>query len=79
MLNKIVLYLDCPENNTSGNKCYGIFTPQEELLRDNFQELATKVAPVYKQLAPQAYQNQVRAAILSEINHPRIRTPFFLT
>ncbi|XP_053336572.1 methylcytosine dioxygenase TET3 isoform X2 [Clarias gariepinus] len=31
---------------------------EEELLRDNFQELATKVAPVYKQLAPQGYQNQ---------------------
>ncbi|KAL0979207.1 hypothetical protein UPYG_G00182150 [Umbra pygmaea] len=35
--------------------------PQEEdLLRDNFQNLATKVAPLYKQLAPQAYSNQCK-------------------
>ncbi|KAK6313344.1 hypothetical protein J4Q44_G00166910 [Coregonus suidteri] len=33
--------------------------PQEEdQLRDNFQDLATEVAPLYKQLAPQAYSNQ---------------------
>lgn len=32
---------------------------QEEVLRNSFQDLATEVAPLYKQLAPQAYQNQV--------------------
>ncbi|XP_075714596.1 methylcytosine dioxygenase TET3 isoform X2 [Rhinoderma darwinii] len=32
---------------------------EEDCLKDNFQDLATKVAPVYKMLAPQAYQNQV--------------------
>lgn len=32
---------------------------QEEKVRDRFQALATHVAPVYKQLAPQAYSNQV--------------------
>ncbi|XP_072004923.1 methylcytosine dioxygenase TET3 isoform X2 [Engystomops pustulosus] len=32
---------------------------EEDYLKDNFQDLATKVAPVYKMLAPQAYQNQV--------------------
>ncbi|OCT89901.1 methylcytosine dioxygenase tet3-B isoform X2 [Xenopus laevis] len=31
---------------------------EEEFLKDSFQDLATKVAPVYKMLAPQAYQNQ---------------------
>lgn len=35
--------------------------PQEELLRKSFQDLATEVAPLYKRLAPQAYQNQVLA------------------
>ncbi|XP_062399093.1 methylcytosine dioxygenase TET3 isoform X2 [Sardina pilchardus] len=30
----------------------------EEVLRENFQGLATEVAPLYKQLAPQAYSNQ---------------------
>lgn len=35
------------------------FSPQEEVLRKSFQDLATEVAPLYKRLAPQAYQNQV--------------------
>lgn len=29
------------------------------MLRNSFQDLATEVAPLYKRLAPQAYQNQV--------------------
>ncbi|XP_006880913.1 PREDICTED: methylcytosine dioxygenase TET3 [Elephantulus edwardii] len=32
---------------------------EEEVLRQSFQDLATQVAPLYKRLAPQAYQNQV--------------------
>ncbi|XP_056427475.1 methylcytosine dioxygenase TET3 isoform X1 [Hyla sarda] len=32
---------------------------EEDCLKDNFQDLATRVAPVYKMLAPQAYENQV--------------------
>lgn len=32
---------------------------QEDKVRDRFQALATHVAPLYKQLAPQAYSNQV--------------------
>uniref|UniRef100_A0AAY4BFE5 Methylcytosine dioxygenase TET n=1 Tax=Denticeps clupeoides TaxID=299321 RepID=A0AAY4BFE5_9TELE len=31
---------------------------EEDNLRDNFQNLATHVAPLYKSLAPQAYSNQ---------------------
>ncbi|XP_044052921.1 methylcytosine dioxygenase TET3 isoform X2 [Siniperca chuatsi] len=34
---------------------------EEDRLRDNFQHLATEVAPLYKQLAPQAYSNQCQS------------------
>ncbi|KAM7416119.1 hypothetical protein PAMA_018272 [Pampus argenteus] len=34
---------------------------EEDKLRDNFQHLATEVAPLYKQLAPQAYSNQCQS------------------
>ncbi|XP_030057651.1 methylcytosine dioxygenase TET3 [Microcaecilia unicolor] len=33
---------------------------EEEVLRNSFQDLATEVAPLYRKLAPQAYQNQVK-------------------
>ncbi|XP_078141141.1 methylcytosine dioxygenase TET3 isoform X1 [Centroberyx gerrardi] len=33
---------------------------EEDKLRDNFQQLATEVAPLYRQLAPQAYSNQCK-------------------
>uniref|UniRef100_A0A3P8XKT2 Methylcytosine dioxygenase TET n=1 Tax=Esox lucius TaxID=8010 RepID=A0A3P8XKT2_ESOLU len=40
--------------------------PQEEdLLRDNFQDLATELAPLYKRLAPQAYSNQCKNETLA--------------
>lgn len=32
---------------------------QEKNLEDNLQSLATELAPIYKQYAPAAYQNQV--------------------
>ncbi|XP_036953771.1 methylcytosine dioxygenase TET3 isoform X3 [Acanthopagrus latus] len=42
---------------------------EEDKLRNSFQNLATEVAPLYKQLAPQAYSNQC----LSESKAPECR------
>ncbi|XP_071338167.1 methylcytosine dioxygenase TET3 isoform X2 [Trachinotus anak] len=42
---------------------------EEDKLRDNFQHLATEVAPLYKKLAPQAYSNQCQ----SELRAPECR------
>ncbi|TRY91214.1 hypothetical protein DNTS_018844 [Danionella cerebrum] len=39
-------------------RLHGEHPEEEENLRDNFQILATQVAPLYKKLAPQAYSNQ---------------------
>lgn len=36
-----------------------ILALQEEELENTFQSLATDLAPVYKWLAPESYQNQV--------------------
>lgn len=50
-----------------------LFSPQEEVLRKSFQDLATEVAPLYKRLAPQAYQNQVPfSAHMSSTSLPRL-------
>ncbi|XP_069022330.1 methylcytosine dioxygenase TET3 isoform X1 [Embiotoca jacksoni] len=38
---------------------------EEEKIRDNFQHLATEVAPLYKRLAPQAYSNQCQSELLA--------------
>ncbi|KAK7933444.1 hypothetical protein WMY93_004340 [Mugilogobius chulae] len=40
---------------------------EEDILKENFQNLATEVAPLYRRLAPQAYSNQC-------LTEPKLRT-----
>ncbi|KAF0033612.1 hypothetical protein F2P81_013678 [Scophthalmus maximus] len=47
----------------------GHHAEEEDKLGDNFQHLATEVAPLYKRLAPQAYSNQCQ----TELRAPECR------
>lgn len=70
--------VSCLSSDGSGRKfagegiseCAYLFFPQEEVLRNSFQDLATEVAPLYKRLAPQAYQNQVLVFVFLKSAQP---------
>lgn len=49
--------------------CFYLF--QESSLETRFQNLATAVGPLYKQLAPDAYDNQV-GNVLFGLNHKTV-------